>query len=904
MGSVPVTDLSECEREPIHAPGAVQSHGAFLAADVRHRVITHASANLCTIFGREAAAVLGQPLESVIGSPAFASLVEPVNLPFPEMGSVLAPNGSELHLHAFHASGLLCIDIEPMGEERRLAILRLHAVSEALNNATSSHELCDIAVRGLRDLTGYDRVLAYRFAGDGHGEVIAEARAPESEPYLGLHYPASDMPPQARVLYAAKTVGVIADTEAPPVAILADPAWANRLPLDLTLSDLRSISPRHLQYMRNMNVAAAMRIGLTHGTHLWGMFVCHHGSPFLPDRESRACAELIGQIASLRLRMQAEVDIQNQRSARTALLAALVERFAEPEPLTSLLVEVQKPLLDLVDAAGALVQYHGDVLLLGQTPPLPAAKRVLARLQRSAQGEVVAVTDLALHHPDLEDCAAAGSGALLLRLAPNTADAIVWFRPEQSRAVLWGGNPAEHAILDEATGQISPRRSFAAWRETMRFRSVPWTPADILLVGELRGAFAVAIAQRAQTELVRLRDYDPITGLPTWDLLQQWIREPGRYDNDRVSLLMIELPDFKDLSGILGKDGIKTLLIELARRLMRFAGPDTLVGRYGDAEFLFLQLVLAEPGIEARAVGIREALEVPYTIMDEPFRITPAFRFGSSDGADCADLSAAADRAMASAKAAGALQRKVDSQRQKMESLGRMIGGIAHEINNMLQPVTLLGQDMLDHDHVKPQSRETLGIMLDCTRQAREIIGDVLAFSRPKGRIVELLDPVELLHDTLRLVRQAVPPGIILVTEIQPHIPKICVNRTTFAQVLLNLATNAAAAMDGEGSLTVTLSATADTTSEIGIITGRCLVRMCVLDTGCGMDKETLDRAFEPFFTTKKIGQGSGLGLPVVFGLVEEMAGTITLASEVGVGTTVIVLIPCALQMGQCELVS
>jgi len=153
-----------------------------------------------------------------------------------------------------------------------------------------------------------------------------------------------------------------------------------------------------------------------------------------------------------------------------------------------------------------------------------------------------------------------------------------------------------------------------------------------------------------------------------------------------------------------------------------------------------------------------------------------------------------------------------------------------------------------------------------------------------------VLDPAELLHDTLRLVRQAIPPAIGLATDIQPGLPNILVNRTTFAQVLLNLATNAAAAMENAGTLTVTLT-------EVHQITvgqaGRCM-QMCVTDTGCGMSKETLERAFEPFFTTKQVGQGTGLGLPVVFGLVQEMSGSITLASEPGMGTTVTIRIPFA----------
>jgi signal transduction histidine kinase len=242
---------------------------------------------------------------------------------------------------------------------------------------------------------------------------------------------------------------------------------------------------------------------------------------------------------------------------------------------------------------------------------------------------------------------------------------------------------------------------------------------------------------------------------------------------------------------------------------------------------------------------------------------------------------------MTAAKAHADFTRRLEVQRQKMESLGRMIGGVAHEINNMLQPVALLGQDLLDRG-VVPEARETLEIILDCTRQARQIIGDILAFSRPKERLVEYADPAALLEEKLRLVRQAVPADVAIRVEAPAGLPALAVNGTAFAQILLNLATNATAAMDGRGTLTFRLDEVpADFSS------GQ-MIRLTVIDTGRGMSKETLEHAFEPFFTTKEVGQGTGLGLPVVFGLIDEMGGSIALASELGQGTTVTILLPVA----------
>jgi PAS domain S-box-containing protein len=238
-----------------------------------------------------------------------------------------------------------------------------------------------------------------------------------------------------------------------------------------------------------------------------------------------------------------------------------------------------------------------------------------------------------------------------------------------------------------------------------------------------------------------------------------------------------------------------------------------------------------------------------------------------------------------------AKRKEAETQRQKMEALGRMMGGVAHEINNMLQPVTLLVQNVIDQDLAVGEGRPQLDIVLDCSLKARHIIGDLLAFSRPTLRSTDTLDPVELLHDSLRLVRQAVPPGIRISLDVGGKPPPLRIDRTTFVQIMLNLATNAAAAMNGAGELGITLEEVLPGAVDgPGQASGG--IRLRVSDTGCGMDRTTLDRAFEPFFTTKPVGQGTGLGLPMVYGLIREAGGTIVLESEPGRGTAVTILLP------------
>ncbi|WP_041785076.1 ATP-binding protein [Rhodospirillum centenum] len=232
-----------------------------------------------------------------------------------------------------------------------------------------------------------------------------------------------------------------------------------------------------------------------------------------------------------------------------------------------------------------------------------------------------------------------------------------------------------------------------------------------------------------------------------------------------------------------------------------------------------------------------------------------------------------------------ARREEIDRQRQRVEALGRMMGGVAHEINNLLQPVTLLTEELMRRQRSTADTA-CLHTILDCALSARRIIGDLLAFSRPGGRETEVVDAAALLRDALVLVRKAVGPGILIRFDDGGGTADIHADRTAFIQVLLNLANNAAAAMGGEGTIDVTLSVGPAPRGAGG------QVRIAVADTGCGMDGALLERAFEPFFTTKPVGQGTGLGLSVAFGLVKEMGGEIILESTPDRGTTAIVLLP------------
>jgi diguanylate cyclase (GGDEF)-like protein len=553
---------------------------------------------------------------------------------------------------------LLCVDIEPAPEPRHgLPVVMVQTVLETFQRASTRSELCELAVQGLKALTGYDRVMAYRFTDTGDGEVIAEACNAGVEPYLGLRYPASDIPRQARRLYLRQRVGVIVDSNYRPVPLLVHPTLHDGAPLDMTHCSLRSVSPVHLEYMRNMRTAASLTIGLAHQQELWGMLVCHHATPRSAGPELRAAADMIGQVVSLLLSSLGNSEEFALRIERAGTLRALIEKLSTPVSLLEAFAAAEADLLKLVSAGGALVRLSGSVRGFGRTPPETAAEQALSVLHQAASGEIMAVDDLGLRYPELAECTHEGSGALLLPLSQAAGDAILWFRPELSRNVTWGGDPHKLASPDPLTGRISPRHSFAAWKEIVRGCSAPWLDADVALVAELRTAIELELAQRTKAELARLRNYDALTGLPNRRLLEGRLAEVNEYPAaDSVALLFLDLDRFKAVNDTLGHAAGDALLVQVAARLVGVAGPDNLVARLGGDEFVVLCQNLPAQAVAALGEQIRLAIEAPFEISGFPCHISVSIGIAYADELGGLDLLRAADMAMYAAKKSGGNQ--------------------------------------------------------------------------------------------------------------------------------------------------------------------------------------------------------------------------------------------------------
>jgi light-regulated signal transduction histidine kinase (bacteriophytochrome)/DNA-binding NarL/FixJ family response regulator/HPt (histidine-containing phosphotransfer) domain-containing protein len=509
---MPDRKISLCDNELIHIPGAIQPHGAMLVTRTDEWLVSHASANLHDMLGLHARAVLGRPLRDAIGEHACAALqgIEPSNGvgPTAVQLAIIGPNGCGLHLRANRLGRQVCIDIEPADLDARYTspLMLTQPVLDSFKHATSGAELCDLAVRGLQAITFYDRVMVYRFTDTGDGEVVAEICGPPIESCLGLRFPASDIPPQARRQYLRQRVGMVPDACYTPVPMLADPLLDDRLPIDMTYSQLRSVSPLHREYMRNMKTRASLTVGLVDGDRVWGMMVCHHATPRVSGTELRAAANVIGQVVSLLHGSLRQADLSTQRLRRNTMLRTLVDRLSSSVTLATALDAVQSELLHLVDASGIVIRLSGTTLVFGRAPDPKMAGQIVAMLQTESGGEIMAVDDMGCRYPDSDLPMDSCCGALILPLSYNSDDAILWLRPEHWQTVNWGGDPASHDQPDPHSGTILPRKSFQSWKEVVKHRSLPWTQADIALAAEVARRLEAEIVRRTKAELAQAQD--------------------------------------------------------------------------------------------------------------------------------------------------------------------------------------------------------------------------------------------------------------------------------------------------------------------------------------------------------------------------------------------------------------
>ncbi len=507
-------DLSNCERELIHLAGSVQPHGLLLVVgEVGWQVQQHSANAAALLQAPQATPRPGLPLHSLGGNlllqvqKAAAQLVgeEPAMV----QCHTAAPQGvlhweGTLHRNAQH---LLVLELEPRAlpgvttvaySTTELLGLVARAV-QRFSSAAGIGTLVDAASQCFRELIGHDRVMVYKFDADGHGKIISEARDLRLEPLLGHQYPATDIPQRARQLYLRNRVRVLVDVhyQASP---LHPPTTATGAELDMSMCCLRSMSPLHLQYLKNMGVTATVVVSLVREGQLWGLVAAHHGAPRNISRAVRAACELLGEVLSTRI-----AAIENYAHAQVAVLVRrleqrLIEATSTEGDWRMALFRNPGTLLQPLEATGAVLFVDNEVLTTGDVPSTPELRELLKWLATQDPHALFSCASVAQANPALRSLTPTASGVLAVRLSASRPDYLMWLRREQLHSVTWAGDPSKPMVASNPL-ELSPRSSFAAWSETVRDTALPWTRSD-LAMGRAIGLALVDII--VQVNAVRL----------------------------------------------------------------------------------------------------------------------------------------------------------------------------------------------------------------------------------------------------------------------------------------------------------------------------------------------------------------------------------------------------------------
>ncbi|MDG4866488.1 diguanylate cyclase [Guyparkeria sp. 1SP6A2] len=642
-------DLDNCDREPIHIPGHIQPFAALMLVEPSGARVLGASANLADVLGPTTGK--GTRLADWLPDPgSVVSLYETL-----ESRTRADMQIGNLHCTAHRQDRGIILEFEPGidgPDDDSMLLRRLDRFLQRLSGCVEPNDLLERAAEEIRDVAGVDRAMVYRFDADMNGEIVIERTGGGAQRYIGQHFPASDIPRQARELYRRNRVRIIPDIHYAAVPVHSLDGSAE--PLDLGLAVSRAVSPIHLEYLDNMHVGATLTISLLDGSgELWGMLVCHNDRPCRFPPAVRLFCGMLGEVVSTQL----DLLLRNRESEAVtdAVLETsdLLDDLPDADNLVAYLEGCIGDLLRLVGAEGLVLRLNGELIELGRGDVDPRViEAIVAHAARANAGSEPVAHDAVAALPGVgNDTAGWVAGALHVRLGQRGGDCAIFLRAEQVATIDWAGNPNKAVERNPDTGRLTPRKSFDIWQERVQGLSLPWQRGQLRaaakfaqLVG-LHQGYRLRQMTEAKQRMTYLARHDSLTGLPNRTLLLDRIEQANersrRYGHE-VAVLFTDLDGFKEINDELGHEAGDQVLVEIAHRLeVRLRDCDT-VARLGGDEFVVLAEIApgaesSERSMERVAERIIEAVATPMHLDGGPRTV------GASVGIACRACSAGSD---------------------------------------------------------------------------------------------------------------------------------------------------------------------------------------------------------------------------------------------------------------------
>jgi diguanylate cyclase (GGDEF)-like protein len=631
--SSPLDKHERCAKEQVQFIQRIQSHGLLFVLSEPDLIVRQVSDNVFAHLGVSSQSVLGVSFEAILRSQQFNSFQYQMVTGEPTYSALLSlPVGRKkiaMHCVSHRQDGVLIVEMEPVEGGYSLDPLNIdHHVRDPLSfmsAASDIRELSRIAAGEIRRLSGFHRVMVYRFDEEWNGEVIADDVIASPISYLGLRFPASDIPPQVRQLFLVNRLRMIADVAAIPVDIVSGGGPGTGTPLDLSRSLTRWPASVHLEYLHNMGVQASLTLSVVVEDRLWGLITCHHSEPRRLDHSSRSVCALIAEAFASQVNLRIDNEGLQARLASRKLLETCIAKIEATESIFAADAFQANSLLELLDADGIIANIDGFVSYEGVTLKEDLLLPVISVLRDLSLRGISTSDSLSHLYSAAASYSATASGALYIGLANGSSDYLLLLRRELIQTVVWAGDP-DASVSADAQGQLHPRSSFAAWHQTVRGRSRPWRELEIESAGVLRELLlrlqGTQKLHESQKQIEHLAHHDSLTGLINRHAIRLKLDDfvnKAAVSGSSFAVLFIDLDHFKHFNDSLGHAAGDAILKIAAERMQHQVRDEDVVGRLGGDEFvIILSGLISGSDLSATIARIFGAIREPMRIEDSP----------------------------------------------------------------------------------------------------------------------------------------------------------------------------------------------------------------------------------------------------------------------------------------------
>ena len=797
-----------------------------------------------------------------------------------------APRPCRAWLHTYRGVNLLELEDAAPAEDAEPETLPsvLEGFLQRVESTNSVPVLAQHCADVFAEISGYDRVMIYRFHEDWSGQVIAERRSPPALPYLGLHYPASDIPSQARQLYTANLLRTLRDVNDTPVPVLA--AQMDQ-PLDLSHSILRAMSSYHVEYLRNMNVSATLTASLMVNGQLWGMMACHHlkGKP-VPQWVRQAAAEL-AERTSRRIEIITAREAARAEAKMTRQMSGLEEELSSAENMVQVLCFGKNRLHALFEIESAALYTAGAGITIGNAPSSAWIGDFVEMLMTQGD-DVFSFSDTSSGLGFVPTPEATGALAIILTRDPATV--LLGFRIEFEHELTWGGDMVKAAPASQGAERMSPRKSFAAYKETIRGKSLPWRADDLERARLIAALLKRLLPQDDQeaTSVMRLGIEKLGAAVPA-----SFLEPLLDIIADGMSLFIstqagVSAPSFASqalLNQFNLDDNGSEFSLDLGDFFRHIGLPEDLLSRmhFGPQQ---IEVMTGRSANRTYLVQQKQILEITTA---STHRMLAALTFWNITGQ--ARLLEATEAARVKADHANRIK-------------SAFLANTTHEVRTPLNGILGMS-NLLKKTRLTLEQRDLVETIERSGNALLKLVNDILDFSKIEaGKLTLESIPFnlhQLLKDIFNMFQPIARPGVKLLLSIDPGVPDaVAGDPGRLRQILINLLNNALK-FTGQGH--VKLRVQPEKTSTVYVT-----LSFAVEDTGRGMSEQKLSKLFDRFdqadaSTARNYG-GTGLGLSISKELVTLMGGEISAVSTQGAGTTMTVVVTLLIDQPQAEAVS